>query len=291
VEPEGIGLALTLALASALLLGVGDYLAGVTLQRDGRHSAALTYTTIGSGVGVVVIGVLLSLVPPDHIASSDVGWAIAAGACLGIALPLLMVSMARGPIAVVAPVIGLMSLAVPAVVGPLVGDHLSGFDVAGLFLALPAAALVAAPPDGPRGGGPAVMPAVVLATLVGALLGAAAICFGQTAEASGIGPAAVAQVTATVLLLIVGGASRRLVRLRRPALPPAIGVGVLSVLAAASSVVAFQRGPVAVVAAVIGLAPGVTVGLAWLVAHERIGRTQVAGFTLGAAAVILFAVG
>lgn len=283
-------MALSLAVACALLVGVADYLAGVTLRRDGRHAAALAYTAMGSAVGVVILAAALPLARPEHLAGADVAWAIGAGACFGIALPLLMLGMARGPIAIVAPVIGLMSLAVPAVVGPLLGDNLTGFDIVGLILALPAAAMVASPPDGRRGG-PDVLPAVALATLVGGLLGAAAICFGQTSEASGIGPAVVAQVTATVLLLVVGALSGRLMRLRGPAVRPAVAVGVLSVLAAASSVLAFQRGPVAVVAAVIGMAPAVTVGLAWLVTHERIGPLQGIGFTLGATAVVLFALG
>lgn len=283
-------MALTLAVGCALLVGVADFLAGVTLRRDGRHSAALAYTAAGSTVGVVIVVAALPLARPEHLAGADVAWAMAAGGCLGVALPLLMLGMARGPIAIVAPVIGLMSLAVPAAAGPLLGDRLSSFDVGGLILALPAAALVATPVDGPRGG-PDVLPAVALATLVGGLLGAAAVFFGQTNEASGIGPAVVAQVTATALLLAVGALSGRLVRLRRAAVGPAVAVGALSVLAAASSVLAFQRGPVAVVAAVIGMAPGITVGLAWLVSHERIGRLQAVGFTLGAVAVVLFALG
>ena len=282
-------MAVTLAVLCAVLLGVADYLAGVTLRVDGRQQAALTYTALGLAAGIVVAFGAWPLVRPEQVGQSDILWAIAAGFSLGLALPLLMIAMARGPIAIVAPVLGLVSLIVPAFVGPILGDHLARLDVIGLLLALPAAALVASVPGGRRESG--VLPAVALATLVGALLGMVAVCFGQTGEASGIAPAIVAEVTASLLLALAAGATGRLVRLRRRAVVPALGVGILTVLSILSSVLAYQRGPVAVVAAVIGMAPGVTVMLAWLVARERIGRWQAIGFGLGTVAVMLFAFG
>lgn len=217
-------------------------------------------------------------------------WAMAAGVGFGIALPLLMIGMARGPMAIVAPVIGLTSLSVPAIVGPLLGDELSGLEVAGLLLAFPAAALVALSPHRSENAFP-VEQALAIAAASGCLLGASAVFYGQTSTESGIGPGVVSQVTSLVLLLVIGLATRRLIRPTRKALPLAAWVGILSGVATLTSVVAYQRGPVAVVAAIIGLAPGPAVVLAWLVAHEKIGRVQLIGFAFGIAAVILFAIG
>lgn len=283
---------MTLALAAtcALLLGAVDYLSGVTLRRDGRHEAALSYTALGSLVGLVLVLASWPLARPEHVARADVLWAVAAGVSIGMALPLLMVAMARGPMAIVAPVIGLVSLAVPAVAGPILGDVLTGWDVVGLLLALPAAGLVATLPESDATEG-AASAAVALSLLAGTLLGSAAIFFGRTGQESGIGPAVVAQMTATLLLLVSVVVTGRMVRLRRSGVVPAVAMGVLNVLAVLSSVLAFQRGPVSVVAAIIGMGPGVTVVLAWLVAHERIGRRQMMGFALGSVAVVLFAVG
>jgi drug/metabolite transporter (DMT)-like permease len=279
-----------LAATCALLLGVVDYLSGVTLRRDGRHDAALSYAALASIVGLLVVVASWPLARPEHMTRADVIWAIAAGVSIGSALPLLMVAMARGPIAVVAPVIGLMSLAVPAIAGPLLGDVLTRWDVVGVLLALPAAALVATLPESDVSDG-AVSAAVVLAMIVGALLGSAAVFFGRTGEESGIGPAVVAQVTTALFVLVSGVITGRLVRLRRSGITAAVAMGILNVLAVLSSVLAFQRGPVSVVAAIIGMAPGVTVVLAWFVVHERIGRRQILGFALGAVAVVLFAIG
>jgi drug/metabolite transporter (DMT)-like permease len=202
---------LVLAIASAISLGVADYVLGDTLRRDGRTESALTYTAIGSLVGIFVVGVAWPIAPPEAFKAEDALWGLAAGSVIGLALPLLMIGMARGPIAVVTPVIGLVSLVVPAIVGPLLGDQLRGLEVAGLLVALPASAMVAAHPSGLDDGLP-VGQALALAATAGALLGAAAIFFGRTSTESGIGPAVVSQIGATGLLLAIAMASPRLVR-------------------------------------------------------------------------------
>lgn len=281
---------LVLAIASAVSLGIADYIAGETLRRDGRTESALTYTAIASAVGVVIVGISWPIAPPETFTTSDALWGMAAGAAFGLALPLLMIGMARGPIAIVAPVIGLASLGVPAIVGPLVGDQLTGLEIAGLLIAFPATAMVAMHPNESESG-LSVGRALTLAVVAGALLGSAAVFFGQTSTESGVGPAFVSQVSATILLFSIAAASQRLLRPKREATGPILLVGLLTALAVLASVLAYQRGPVAVVAAVIGLAPGPTVLLAWLIAHERINKLQVVGFALGICAVILFAVG
>jgi drug/metabolite transporter (DMT)-like permease len=281
---------LVLAIGSALSLGVADYAAGETLRRDGRTGSALTYTSLASLVGVVVVLSAVPIARPEVFTSGDVLWAVGAGSSVGVALPLLMVGMARGPMAVFAPVLGLTSLAVPAVAGPILGDPLSPLELVGLVVAFPAAGLMAAHSNRNHNA-PAPVRALGLALLTGALLGCAAVSFGQTHPASGIGPAVVAQLTSTTLLFCVVIGGRRLIRPVTAAVVPMVSVGVLSAVAVLLSVVAFQRGPVAIVAAVIGLAPGITVILAWFLAHEMINRIQLIGFGLGVGAVILFAVG
>ena len=281
---------LSFAIASAISLGIADYLAGVTLRRDGRTNSVITYTLISSLLGVAVVVAAIPLARPEEFTGADFGWAVAAGLVVGLAMPLLMIGMGRGPIAVVAPVLALASMAVPAIVGPLVGDDLSRLELGGLLVAFPAAALVATSSHTSEGGFSS-MHAVAIGALAGALLGCAGIFFGQTSPDSGIAPGVVSQATATLLLLAIALSSRRLVRPKRDALIPDVAVGVLTALAVLLSVLAYQLGPVAVVAAVIALAPGPTILLAWLVAKEKIGHLQLVGFTLGAVSVVLFALG
>jgi drug/metabolite transporter (DMT)-like permease len=281
---------LSFAIAGAISLGIADYLAGVTLRRDGRTDSVFTYTLISSLLGVAVVVAAIPLARPDEFTRADFWWAVAAGLVVGLAMPLLMIGMARGPIAVVAPVLALVSMAVPAIVGPLLGDDLSRLELVGLLVAFPAAVLVAASSHTSEGGF-STLEAVAIGALAGALLGCTGIFFGQTSPDSGIAPGVVSQVTAALLLLAIALLSGRLVRPKREALIPDVAVGVLTALAVLLSVLAYQLGPVAIVAAVLGLAPGPTILLAWLLAKEKISPLQLVGFGFGAAAVVLFALG
>jgi drug/metabolite transporter (DMT)-like permease len=281
---------LGLAIAASLSLGVADYLAGVALRRDGRTNAALTYTAVAFGVGLLLVVLAIPFASIDEFSAADVAWSVAAGAAFGLSLPLLMIGMARGPIAVVAPVLGLTSLAVPAIAGPLLGDRLSDLELIGLLITFPAAAMIALDPH-PTEYALTTGRAVALAVTAGGLLGSAAVFFGRTSTDSGIGPGVVAQLTGLLLLLGVGLLTGRIVRPKRGAAEAAVIVGLLTGFSVVLSVLAYQRGPVAIVAAVIGLAPGPTVALAWLLMKERITVVQSGGFALGVAAVILFAVG
>ena len=278
------------AISSALSLGVADYLAGATLRRDGRTDSTLIYTTVGALFGAVIVLLALPLAPPDAFTSEDLLWSMAAGVSVGLALPLLMIGMARGPMSVVAPVLGLVSLAVPAIAGPLLGDQLSGFEIAGLLVAFPAAGLVSLSDHTGNNAAP-IPQAIAIAAAAGVLFGSTAVFFGQTNTASGIAPGVISQMTAAALLLCATVLMRKVMRPRKDALLAAIGVGVLTALAVFLSVLAYQRGPVAIVAAVIGLAPGPTVLMAWLLAHEKVAWIQLMGLGFGAAAVILFAAG
>ena len=69
---------LGLAIASAVSLGVADYLAGVTLRRDGRTHSALTYTLLSSLVGVFVVVAAIPLARPGEFTALDAGWGVAA---------------------------------------------------------------------------------------------------------------------------------------------------------------------------------------------------------------------
>ncbi|MCP4968767.1 MAG: EamA family transporter [bacterium] len=281
---------MSFAIASAISLGIADYLAGVTLRKDGRTSSAITYTLISLLLGVVVVVAAIPLARPEEFTRADFWWAVAAGVVVGLAMPLLMIGMGRGPIAIVAPVLALVSMAVPAIVGPLLGDSLSRLELIGLLVAFPAAVLVATSNHTSKDGF-STLQAVAMGALAGGLLGCAGIFFGQTSPDSGIAPGVVSQVTATVLLLTVALASGQLVRPKKEALMPDVAVGVLTALAVLLSVLAYQLGPVAIVAAVIALAPGPTILLAWLVTKEQISPLQLVGFALGAASVVLFALG
>lgn len=281
---------LLLATAAALALGSGDYLAAIATRIDGRPGIALPNSLLFSLLGAVAAWLALPLLPPDRLTAGDAALALSAGVVIAVARPIVMKAMADGAISVVAPVIGLTALAVPVVIGPLLGDQLSASEVIGVALAFPAVFLVAYSGETGRGR-MATGQSVAIAVGAGALLGSAAILFGATGTDTGLGAVALAQLAATLVLVVVTW-SRGLVVLPAPrARSRILGAAALNASAVIMSVTALQRGPVAVVAAVLALAPAPAIYLAWLLDQERILRNQALGAVIGIGIVVLFAVG
>ena len=266
-------------------------MAGLAVRQDGRGAAAgLTVAWVASIAGAAIGGLLLIVLPPDKLTLADVWWSIAAGVTISAVRPLIYVGMARGPMAVFAPTLGLVGLAVPIIVGPLIGQNLVTLEVVGIMIAVPAVAMVSSAGRLPSAAEMLSTPATRLGVITGAIVGTVGIFFGQTDTESGIVPVVVSQAVAMLLIpaaAVFGHPMARPIRgLRRWGLI----VGVVAIAAVAAFVLAFQRGSVAVATAIVGMAPAVTLLLAWRVLSERLFRLQLYGAAFGVAAVVLFAV-
>ncbi len=279
-----------LATFAAVLLGAGDFFAGLGGRRDRRGaSAGLTTAWVASVAGAVIGTLLLVVVRPDAVTAADVWWSIAAGATMSIARPLLYIGMARGPMSVFAPTLGLVSLVVPAVVGPFIGQDLVPLEVLGIVIAVPAVVMVTSTGRLPTVREVLTSHAVGLGVVTGAVIGTIGIFFAQTGTDSGIVPVAISQAVAVLLIPAAALGGYPLARPMRGLLRWGLIVGVVDILAVVANVLAFQRGSVAVITAILGLAPAVTLLLAWRVLGERMFRLQLIGATLGVGAVLLFA--
>lgn len=244
---------------------------------------------MASVVGVVCTAGFLLVFPPEAFTRSDLGWSLAAGGFSAFARPLLYMSMERGPVVVASPTIGVVSLTVPAVVGPLTGSSLALLEVLGLAVALPAVVLIVAEGRLPTVRGVTGSPVFTLAATTGVLIGLMALCLGQIAPEAQAAPALVTQVMSVLLIPFIargfGGWSPGNADLRRFALV----VGVLDIIAIIASTIAFQRGNVAVVAAMMGFAPAFTIGLAWRLDGERVRSWQWLGAAMATVSILLFA--
>ncbi len=141
----GIGL----ALASSLLWGAADFLAGLANRR-----APLVTVLVGTQLAGLALVVLLLLVGGDALPrDARLGYAAlgAAGAVVGLGA--LYRGLALGPMGVVAP-ISALSGAVPVLVGLALGERLSWLQLAGMALSLLGVAAAAATPSGLSGGQP-----------------------------------------------------------------------------------------------------------------------------------------
>ena len=274
---------------AAALLGAGDFFGGVGGRRIDHPGAVVSIAWVASCVGAVVAGAFVLVFPPAAFGRTDFYWTLVAVVFAATARPLLYLSMKLGPMAVVAPALGLVSLVVPAVVGPLTGDALSGVELVGVAIAIPAVLLIASDGQLPTSRALWSGSALALGCLVGGLLGCLSLVFAQISPDAAAMPAFLTQLGAAALIPLLTKPFRLMAELSRDVGRFGVLVGLIDIGAVISLVIAFQRGNVAVVAAMLGFAPVTTMMLAWRVYNETVRRWQWVGAALGAAAIILFA--
>jgi drug/metabolite transporter (DMT)-like permease len=280
-----------LAAASAVFFGVGDLLGGIAIRRSGRPGAAVSVAMTATAVAAVVVGLVLVVRPPEAVSVADVIWPVMAGLLMAATRPLLYLGMARGPVAVFAPGYGLTMIAVPALVGPFIGQHLTGIEVLGVLLAVIAVVLLSGEGKLPRIGDIVRSRVVGMAMAVGCSIGMAGILLTQADPAAGEVPALLVLLTGLVVLSTFA-------RVRSGSVWPdpivrrfGLVLGFTSGTAFVLSTAAYLRGSAAVVTALIALCPGVSVGIAWRFLGERVAPLQVLGGVFGVSSVVAFALG
>ena len=280
-----------LAAASAVFFGVGDLLGGIAIRRSGRPGAAVSVAMTATAVAAVVVGLVLVVRPPEAVSVADVIWPVMAGLLMAATRPLLYLGMARGPVAVFAPGYGLTMIAVPALVGPFIGQHLTGIEVLGVLLAVIAVVLLSGEGKLPRIGDIVRSRVVGMALAVGCSIGMAGVLLTQADPAAGEVPALLVLLTGLVVLSTFA-------RVRSGSVWPdpivrrfGLVLGFTSGTAFVLSTAAYLRGSAAVVTALIALCPGVSVGIAWRFLGERVAPLQVLGGVFGVSSVVAFALG
>ena len=313
-----IPLAIPLALASAVLYGVSDFLSGVQSRR--RHFlivGAVAQTFSATGI------TLVALAQRQPLTQDALLWGAAAsiGHCSGTLM--LMRGLARGSMHVAGPLSAVCAAGLPVVLGVVLGERPSPLAVVGIVLALPAVWAVAAGESDPgsapgethlvepdHGRMPSAPPPARRAGVRDGLLAGVGfavffIALAQAWPGSGSWPVAVCQLVSLVVMWGIV-AQQRPEGSVRAALPAWI-VGVTGALGSltyflagqsggeASGQAAGQAGEAAgqltVVPVVASLYPAFTVLLAMALLGERASRAQVAGLVACTVAVALIAAG
>ncbi len=273
---------------AAALLGAGDFFGGIGGRRIDHPGAVVSIAWVASCVGATVAGLFVLVVPPAHFGRTDFYWTMVALVFAASARPLLYLSMERGPMAVVAPVFSLVSLVIPAVVGPLLGDSLGGAELVGVLLAVPAVALISSEGQLPTAKMLRSGSGVAMGCLVGTLLGCLSLTFAQITPDAGAMPAFLTQLGAVGFIPLMTKPFRLMAKLSKEVNRFGLLVGLIDIGAVISMVIAFQRGNVAVIAAMLGFAPVTAMLLAWRILNESVRRWQWVGVAMGATAFILF---
>jgi drug/metabolite transporter (DMT)-like permease len=285
-------LATLLAAASALVWGTSDYSGG----RVARRHDSLRVTVATKLLSLPALALYLLLVPGSTNLVS-LAWGAAAGLAGVFALVTFYRALARGAMAVVAPVSAVTAAVVPLVFGLLTERSPGRLPLVGALCAVLAIALVSL--------APANAPVRITSGLLGLALGAG-FGFGlfvvllhradaAVHDAGGLWPILAAQLSALVVGAVLLGADRAgrpgvttLFR-DRAVLPWATVAGVLDMTANVLYLLAVRHGPISVIGPLSSLYPVTTVLLALVLDRERVRPIQVAGLGLAVAALVLVA--
>jgi len=269
----------------ALAYGSGDFLGGISSKRLPTVTVLLVSQSFGLAAAVVLVVALRDAPPPAHIFLLSA----ASGVVLVIALGLLFRGLALGRMSIVAPLSAIGGGVLPVVWGLLRGERPSALALAGVGVALGAAAIV--------GGGAEHDPAAAISPRLEMALGAGAgvgfgvvfILLAESSSGSGMWPVFIARCVSVPLLAVVSVVLGRSPRVARANIAPVAGAGLSDVGANALVILAVRRGLLSLVAPVASLYPATTVVLARFVLHERIGRQRAGGLALGLVGLALIA--
>jgi drug/metabolite transporter (DMT)-like permease len=300
--------AFLMAVASSVLYGIADFLGGI----GSRRGPVLVITAWFQVAGVLPL-VLYSLLTPGTAARADLAWGAAAGAAGGLGVLLLYHALATGVVSTAAPLISMIALTVPVVIGLGLGERPGVLPLAGIVLGCVAVVLISVQSGGQPGAGEGglagerdvrIVPeaeraraprsgaaAFATAAASGVLIGLFLVFVARVQPGSGGWPLVMGRSVATMLTF--GLLFLRRVPVRPPASTHAFiaGGAVCDVSANVLYLLAVQRAPMSLIATLVSLAPATTVVLAQLVLRERLAATQRWGVALALVTVVMLSQG
>lgn len=275
-----------LALASAVLYGVSDFVGGLASRR-------LSVWPVGvlACVGALSASVVLALVAPGEPTREDLAWGLLGGLGSGSGTAFLYRGLALGRMGVVAPLSAVGAVLVPLLVGLLAGERPQAIAWAGIAVALPGIWLVSreegtvdGSPD--RSGSAGVVEGVVDGIAAGIGFGILFAALGQVPDGAGYWPLTANQLTSVLAMvvaaLVLGGDPRP----RRWADAVGLVPGLLATVAVLLFVLATHHGLLSIAAVITSLYPAFTVLLAILVLREHVHRAQAVGLALCATSIV-----
>jgi drug/metabolite transporter (DMT)-like permease len=284
-----------LGLAAGVLYGTGDFLGGLATRRVQVLAVLMLAETAG-----VIVAVPAAAMSPGPVPPAGLAWGISAGLVGGLGLIIFYVGLAAGPMAVVAPVSGLVSTILPVAVALAEGERPGAEVYAGALLCLAAIVLASSAGDGdpargpraPRSGLTGVGRAVGYGIASGASFGLFFLLIRNAGQSGELWPVAAGRIGELAIVLIAAAALRRSLMPRGAGfmlLLAVAGAGAIDVVANICYVAATRTGMFGLAVVLASLYPGVTVLLARTVLGERLRWVQRLGLGLAALGIILVA--
>lgn len=232
--------------------------------------------------GLLFILVASLLLPAAALETRDLLWGAIASVVGVVGIYALYQGLARGRMAVVSPLAGLLSALIPFALGVGLGERPRALELVGVLLALPAIWIVSASADAEKGAAGTGMGVVA-----GIGFGLFFAALAQTGDGAGYWPLVAGRVTSLILVGAVIGSG-----LRPPPVESRLAIlllGIGDALANVFLLLAYGSGLLSLVSVLASLYPAVTVVLAVLVLKEPLHVRQVFGLALALVAVVLIA--
>ena len=284
-------MAIVLGLLTAAFFGAGDFFGGLSAKRV----SVIVVIALSHFIGLLSV-TIVALSVADEFLTRDFLIGILAGIAGGVGVGLLYRGLARGPMAVVAPLTAITSAAVPAVWGVLNGETFSVVAWIGIVLAGLAIVLTSLPAS--QGSSVPIGARVIAESLLaGTFFGVLFILFDTTSASSAPWPVVGARlITATLLLGWLLLARRNDLRsVLSGGSGNIVGLIALTGLFDTGSNVLFlittSLGDLTIAAVLSSLYPVSTVILARFVLDERMSRVQFSGLVAAITATALIALG
>ncbi len=275
-----------LALSAALCWGTSDFVGGVASRRGGRVNAVTLGTQTTGLLAFAPIAILIE----GTLTAADFWWALLGGMSSGTAIYLLYIGFTRSRTGVVAPIAAIGTAAIPALCGLATGETLEPWQAVGVLLGLTAIWLISRPGEvhfsdyNTRAGvGYGIAAGVGFALMF--------IALDQLSADSGAWGVLPLRLGGIVMMLAVAAVRRLPLLADRAVWWPILASGLIGSLGNLAFIVATRNGNLSIVSVVSSLFPAATVGLAFLLLHERLGRVQLIGVGAALAAVALVSAG
>ncbi len=285
-------MAIVLALISAVMYGVSDYVGG----RASRRVPATAVALLAELVILVVCLLTVPLFESKPATGEAAGWGLIAGATGSIAIVGLYIALSRGNMTVVAPVTGVVAAVVPVGVGVAQGERPSVLAIVGIAIAIAAVALIGglAGLFSKRSARPTIdAGTVALAVAVGVGFGFLFVAFAQPGEDTGLWPLLFARFSGLPILLLAFLIQTRGQRttVGRALVAPAVAIGLLIAGSNVTYLLSTREGLLSVVAVVVAMYPASTICLASVIDGERATTAQLTGMALAAGALVMITTG
>jgi len=271
--------AFLVAAFSSVLYGAADFSGGLAAKR--APALLVTWFSAFAALAALLVALPFTRGAPS---GADWAWGAAAGACGAAGASLIYYALALGPVSVASPILCAVGLSVPVVVGVALGERPSTLAWAGVALAV-----ISIPPlswtgsDGPHS--PAHVRRTVLISIgTGLVVGWFLVFVARISPQAGLMPLVLARGVAIVVLSPVALALQLPLRPPAGAALVASAAGVLDSAANVAYFIAVRGAPMALVSALVSIAPATTVLLARVFLGERWSVPQRWGLALALAA-------